>query len=687
MTDAEEPKKDDSESEESSSESSEQEGPSQEEGPTYLDWEANATPMVMRRNGYIGNTIIVQNGDFVGSSDGETRNVTPTIDITASVKEFASDFVESPSFEDVCSALDRSRIALLVGKECGNRVSAGAALLQDGHAPILELSAGVAAPELVDAIEQACQAPRAGLLVDSVDTKTLSELAGFELRRLENVIPAGAALVFTARLSPPNTNGELPVIDGAPPDAEEVVRSFVQRQGISDDARDRALEAVRLLPGLIGPGRAVEIAERAAASQAEPADLAAEVGGRSPVLEEWLQEGPDAKALASLAAAAALDGAPSGDFEAAAAALAELLEGEVEPSQEPKRFGGSNRGWPEGIAGLTRRQIVSHFGWHETEVVEILAPHRRDVILSFLWRELGAEFREPFLDWLRVLCAMPSRRTTNAAASAAGVLFIQDPVAIDRELLHPWARDDLGRVREAAGLALGMPALMDADSNASRLLAQSWSRSSNERLQEAAIVAYGGPLGAWEPAAAAASHLWQMPRRNPALTEPANLALASLFAGGRHAERARATVVAMLTAASSARSEQVRAFAMLPILLKRISAGTYLARESLDGLFSDAEESTRSNLAALLAVALDAPTGHQFAREAILELLAAIAAGRINQEIAERVIREMKVAARNRGRLAQLGTQLERLLRAEARGEGPLSDVADSIHGVFYDQR
>jgi hypothetical protein len=111
-----------------------------------------------------------------------------------------------------------------------------------------------------------------------------------------------------------------------------------------------------------------------------------------------------------------------------------------------------------------------------------------------------------------------------------------------------------------------------------------------------------------------------------------------------------------------------------------------MARESLAGLLSSNERDSMRDLAVLMARAFDAPTGNQSAASAMHTALGAIADGRVEQDFADRLIREMKTAAHDRGRLPQLGSQLKRFLKAEIRSAGPQQEVAHAIHNTFYQQ-
>ena len=639
---------------------------------------------VVERNAFNQNRIVVH-GDFIGSVDGERRAAISAVDLSASVGDLSDEFVEPPSFAATMKAIEKRRLALLVGSGCGNRVVATVALHRSGLKPIIELPGALAPADLVEGVKRVCGKAGAGVVVDSVDGETLTALAGFRLRQLQSALPDSCAVVFTTRArGRAATDHELPAIEGEPPDEGEMVEALARRSDLDDEQRERCREALGLLSRPVGPAGVAQLVAHAPRT-ASAEELAAIVGGHSPVLDEWLAGRPEARSLAALTVAACLDGLPSSDFDLAAERLSALLEGEVEPPSEPPRFGPRERLWPEGLARHRQEQAVTYFGWQETEIVEICPPHRQDGVISYLWRSLGGDFRRPFLQWLFELPASSSNRLAFAAARAAGILFVRDPLTIERELLRSWALDGDADLRDAAGFALGIPAMTGADPSAARRLVKQWARSNSERLRAAAIAAYGGPLGIWDPSAAAASHLWETPRDMPELQSLADAALAGQFVGGGPAGRARATVVALLGAVED-RVEVLRAYEVLPLAMRALTGGGARARDSLDALLAETERDTFSALAALLADAFDNKDGRASAQRAMRNVLHATAGGRIGRDVVERLVREMKTAASKKGRLPRLGSQVKQMLKGEDRKGGALQDVARSLHETFYEQ-
>jgi hypothetical protein len=336
----------------------------------------------------------------------------------------------------------------------------------------------------------------------------------------------------------------------------------------------------------------------------------------------------------------------------------------------------------------------------EVEVVEICPPHRREWLFAQLWERLGADFRTAYIGWLRELAGNPSARVRSGAAVTAGMLFAKEPTTAERELLRPWALDGRVALCECAGLAIGIPVLLGHDPAPSRALAYAWSEPRNgAKRRRAAIAAYGGPLGAWDSGSAAPAHLWQIPgelrERAPEeddvrlaseralLRRAADNALAGLVAADAQAGQVRATVIGLLAAQAEERQERRRAFELLPKIVHRLTRGDELARASLSALLGDAELASFSELTALLARAFDVPLGSASARAALLVLLDALGADRINQEVVNTVIRAMKAGARP-GRLSKLGQQLERVLSVERRYDNARGRAAYAVYATFF---
>lgn len=615
-------------------------------------------------------------------------------------------FVEPPHYAALCRMLREQHVALLTGAGCGS-VSAAAAALRDGeHDPVVELATSPTAQELLASIERVVETePTAGIVIPAIGEEALRGFGSAELRRLRAALDPGAALILTTRAQPlPEVPAHvLPALAAAAPDAEEVVRAHAPAGGEDETSvRERSLAALALLleDMPVGPGIAVRLVDAARAeADASPERVAELASGRSDALQEWLAGHPTAEHVAALTAAVTLDGVPSADVDAVAQELRKLLEGELEPSDEPRRFGVADRGWPVDVVGFRRRPLPTYFGVQEAEVVAVLPPHDREWLFGQLWDCLGADFRSTCLEWLRSLAGHPSPRVRSGAAVTAGMLFAREPVTVERELLRAWALDGSLSAGDCAGLALGIPALLGHDPVPARSLAYAWSKPrSGAKRRRTAIAAFGGPLGAFDSGAAAPAQLWRIPTepRRPAgeeepqrareraqLRRAADDALAALVVAGGEGWQVRGNVLSLLATQAEERDERERAFGVLPRIVLRLTRADELSRASLAGLLGDAEQASFAALTALLAHALDSAVGFDSARVAVCALLDALGAGRVEEEIVNELVRGMKAGARP-GRRSALGQQLDRILAVERRGDGARSRAAETVRRTFF---
>lgn len=621
------------------------------------------------------NPHIIVEGNFLAG--GENLMV-PIADVTQPVREIAARFVAPGCFDELLKAISETRVVALSGASCGKRTAAEVALQRAGHDPILQLPAGIPVRDLVDGIERAVRKNAgAGIVIDSIDPETLVKLTGFEARRMGDVLGAHAAVVLTvhAHSALPIASIDVPVVECLAPDLRQVIANAEADEAV----RTRALKALDLLDAeLVSPGAALALLQ-AAKETLSCEELAQAFAGQTTekALTDWLSDARPAEHVAALVAGAILFATPISVVDDAAERLSELFAREsTEASEGPRTFGVASRGWPADVLALARGRLTTHFGRQEAEVVEVRLPHSRERILGCLWRQLGPDFRAPLCVWLRELADHRSAQVRRDAAIAAGILFTEDPVAAEAELLRPWALDERFARRVCAAIALGVPVAVGRDPTSARALARAWAASSNRYLCHVAVLAYGGLLGAWDAASAAPAQLWRIGAEQPALERSANLSLAALVAAGGPAGVVRATVLGILQAQASLRPPSRRAYRVLPLILKSLLADNSAASDSLKALLDEEAESLRA-LGALLAQAFDYAAGYQSAVAALDVLLEAIAESRVEERAAFRIMEETLGAAP--GDAEELRAQIERPLWAHARKRGAMASAAQSM--------
>ena len=167
---------------------------------------------------------------------------------------------------------------------------------------------------------------KAGILIESVDAKMLSELAGFELQRLKGVVSKGAAIVLTAHFAqePSAHPIDIPIVKCSSPP----LRQIIEKASAPARARESALAAMGLLEEeqqTMSPSGALALLDAAGDAEKSPEQLAREFAGSATEggVDNWLANEQPARHMASLAAGVALVDAPSVDIDLAAEELAQ----------------------------------------------------------------------------------------------------------------------------------------------------------------------------------------------------------------------------------------------------------------------------------------------------------------------------------------------------------------------------
>ena len=238
-------------------------------------------------------------------------------------------------------------------------------------------------------------------------------------------------------------------------------------------------------------------------------------------------------------------------------------------------------------------------------------------------------------------------------------------------------------LRSCAGLALGAPLATGADAAPSRALAHAWATSGSEKLREAAIAAYGGLLGAWDPGSAAPLKLFRIGQSAPSLALKADMAMARLMVAGAEATASRAGVLTYLKIAAADRSTRNRAFRCLPVLTDALTWPRPVCNESLSALRT--EPANWDTLTGLLATAMVSPAGVNMGQRALAAVVRAVARGVIDNDVAEEMIRGMKRSQLGLGTIPRLGAAVRRALSALSRsGDDDIKDVSIVLIRQFY---
>jgi hypothetical protein len=603
--------------------------------------------------------------------------------------EIANDTYVAPDWlPQLSQALVENKVIVLVGAACGKWTTAGVALSRANNLPVVQMPSDIAIRGLVEAIEDVCKrSPKAGILLEEVDSETLVRLASFDMRRLRSVILGGARIVLTVKSLqgiPEKLDGVTSIQCSSPP-----LGRVIEKAAGAQDAKNRAIEALGRLAGhQLSPGHALDLLHDADESQRSPDELAQMFDSKATdaVLEQWLSTDRSARQVASLVAAATLAGVPIVDVDLVSETLSGIFSSDLEePSEGIKVFRVADRGWPDGMVDVTRKVAGTHFGYQDIEIVTICPPHTRSRIIEHLWRRLGSDFRQPFVVWMGGLADHSTAGIRLGAAFTAGILFTIDPVIAERDLIRPWALDERFTHRLCAAVALGVPVVTGTDPAAARALTKAWSTSPDARLQHVAVLAYGGPLGAWDPVSAAPTHLWRIAAETPQLARSANVSLASLMAAGASAARIRAAVLGTLSAQADIERVPRRVYALMPLIMRHLTAAGQPPRESLKELIESPQETdTFSMFGTLLAAAFIAPPGYDYAQNALDVLLRGVADGRVEQTSAFTILTQVRGAARDAQKQRALDARLKRALWASVRARSASAGPARTAIDTFF---
>jgi hypothetical protein len=635
---------------------------------------------VRAKAAFVGTTNIQS---VVIAGDGRHYRV-PLSDLVA--LHASTPFVPPPGYPELVQALKTQRIIACQGPDgCGKEMAVTRALLELGIENIRLLPANLSMAEMSRVVETAAEDGGACVLA-ALNQATLRALAGppgqplralASSRRITVVAATAAPLDAAARRS-------FEVVSLGYPDASKVLDSYVAHRTMAGPASELAREALAELSRPLSPAVIAAVVDEAAA---RPDSSAAEIARAfdaaisTDALGTWIGEGRRPQEIAMLAAGASLSGTAIMVAQEQAKILFRALQ-PVDPSGEAAPALGGTWSWPTGFLRTTVEKVNTHFGIQPLEVIEISDPHRPQDVVQAMWRALGAEFQSRYCEWLGALPAV--RQLRWHAAYTAGALFAIDPVNIEAQVLRPWALSRDAAQRRCAGIALGTPVAMGGDPTAARALAHAWAKSESAALQQAAVAAYGGLLGAWDGASAAPLKLFLIGQLTPPLRAETDWAMASLVVAGADAVGSRAWVIGYLKLVVTDRADQGRVFGCLPPIVAALAAPNTVCAESLAAL--RAEPDNWAGLLGLIGTAMVTPAGVAAGRECLSLLVGAAANGHIGHEVLEEVIRGMRASQRPFGTVSRLGSVIRRTLAALSRvGDEDVKGVAAVLMKRFFD--
>lgn len=222
--------------------------------------------------------------------------------------------------------------------------------------------------------------------------------------------------------------------------------------------------------------------------------------------EEWFGEHVDPTDRVYMIVFAVLSGV---SYRVAADLAAELAERvhPADPDSEQVGRSAFTRRRSEVLAATQSRVVSGHenseFGRTRIEQLVLDESVDRAGVLRFVWQEFDG-VRGPLLEWLHDLGGHPAAAVRRRAAAAVGELSKYEFGELYRSVVRPWAVADSRVTRDAAALALGIPAWDGELAPQVVGVLHHWATlRTSPRLQSTAAAAFGGLVGLRFPDVAA----------------------------------------------------------------------------------------------------------------------------------------------------------------------------------------
>jgi len=304
---------------------------------------------------------------------------------------------------------------------------------------------------------------------------------------------------------------------GPPPPAVEIVAAHL-RYLLGVDGRDTAESLLRddrvaelVAEWLVSDGhpqRAAELARLLHDTTRDPdysIDKVRERIGRLSTegFETWFDNTSDLSVRCLVIALAVLHGFPYETVADAARILERLLvpEEPEEPAANRRDPFTSRRSLrvEAALARLVRTIEPIKYGIAPVDIVRFLDPSWPQRVLERIWTEYD-DVRPALVDWLRQLIRHPWERVRVYAATAAGYLSRLSFPYVRSLVLEPWATSDDLYEREAAAVAVTVPARDSGLAEQVNRMIRSWQREDATANRHYTVArTHGGPLGQLDP--------------------------------------------------------------------------------------------------------------------------------------------------------------------------------------------
>lgn len=331
---------------------------------------------------------------------------------------------------------------------------------------------------------------------------------------------------------------------------------------------ERVAEALR---GCANPPEIDRLAGRLARMDAASDDISEVLRTLIPKgVEEWFASHEDPRECCHMIAFAVLSGASYSVASELGADLTKRMDVALDTSPEDAVPSPFSLRRTKLLASTLARVVPGYedtaYGPAPVELIHVDESIHRPAVLRLAWQEFDA-VRRPLVGWLHDLGSHPSRSVRERAAAAVGELSKYAFREIHSSIVQPWASSDSRKVREAAALALGVPAWESTSAPQVVRVLHHWAAfESNPHLQLTAVAAFGGLVGLRFPDIALGELRRIVVESDPRLFRAVAHAVTTLFeAGGRAPEYYDEVLGALVDWSGDARS--VESLAALMIFL------------------------------------------------------------------------------------------------------------------------
>ncbi|GAA1515036.1 hypothetical protein [Kribbella lupini] len=619
------------------------------------------------------------------------------VERSALAAQLSKGYVSTTVFDRLQGSMVTSTAVIAVCGPAGAGKTAAClvALHRRGHDPVIEVPADLEWKNLLRTIKEVKEvAGKAAFLLQGADVEFVESLDDFHLARLTDVLNTSAPsqMLITSNGSPESNRGNALVIRVDVPSAADLIDSYFTARPVGEDVAARVKRMIGPLETLDFGTLEALVKRTLESPEAADAELVAGLSDRAVLdaLDAWFVKGRSAREVATLVCVATCEGGPRIEIDQQILRVENGLLGvknEAKAGQEQQPlFGVAPTAATKGVVVIGSERFGTEFGRQREDVYWLAEPLVRQVVITDLWGRLGADFRDAYVRWLRTVASAPNAPVRLGAPLAAGVLLGADPRYVVEALLRVWALSGERHLIEAAATALGVPTVLNDRTTVGRQLASTWIGDDNDNLRRCAVLAYAGPLGAWDLGCGAPGRLWRtvIHDDDEELREMAAHGLAALCAAGTSAAQIRFTVLNLLaTQAGTRRSTSRQALEIFGLVVGYLTADRSPDRDSFDALLDPAESPALDAFCSLLARCWSMPLAKDVGDYVTSFLVAGAEDQAFRFEALLDLVRMAKAVSRRTGTAPSLGLGLRRGLVLELRAN-PDSTVATRLLRQFF---